>query len=118
MGGRGGVEPLLKRWTGASGGGMKTGNLLPQGDVMQGHRQKLMRVHIAAMVLLGTAMYSVSWLGRQKLIADEARRDGLARQLEALPDPETDLRSAEADLHRLEELRLARKELGNTVPMS
>ena len=95
---------------------MKTVNLLPQWYVMQGHRQKLMRVHIVAMVLLGTAMYSVSWLGRQKLAADEAKRATLTQQLEALPDPEQDLRSAEADLHRLEELRLPARNLGIPSP--
>src|SRR5690242_8425111 len=97
---------------------MKTVNLLPQWYVQHSQRQKLLRLHVAAMVLMGTAMWSVSWLGQQKLARDEARRDRLAKQVEALPDSEGDLRAAEADLHRLEELRLARKELGNTVPMS
>jgi len=97
---------------------MKTVNLLPQWYVMQGHRQKLLRLHVAVMVLMGAGMCGASWLGRQKLAAREAQRDRLALQLQSIADPTAEFLAAEADLHRLEELRLARKELGNTVPMS
>jgi hypothetical protein len=97
---------------------MKTVNLLPQWYLQQSRGRKLLRLHVVAMVLIASGMWSISWLGRQKLARDEAKRDGLAKQVESLPDAEAELRAAEADLHRLEELRLARKELGNTVPMS
>ncbi len=97
---------------------MKTVNLLPQWYVHQRHGQKRIKFHIAAMILLGTGMFSATWLGRQKLAADATRRDHLKAQLEMTKDPAAELKAMEDDLHRLEELRLARKELGNTVPMS
>jgi hypothetical protein len=97
---------------------MKTVNLLPEWYVLQGRRQKQMRIHIAVMVILGAGMCGATWLGRQMRDADFAKRDRLAAQLESIADPAKELKSAEADLHRLEELRLARKELGHTVPMS
>ena len=70
---------------------MKTVNLLPQWYVLQGHRQKLLRLHVAVMVLMGTGMCSAAWLGRQKLAADQSKRDRLVQQLDAIPDVEKDL---------------------------
>ena len=97
---------------------MKTVNLLPQWYVLRLHRQKILRVHVVVMILLGVGLYGATWLGRQMLAADVQRRDQFAAQLGLVPNPERQLRQAQADLRRLEELRLARKELGNTVPMS
>jgi Tfp pilus assembly protein PilN len=97
---------------------MKTVNLLPGWYRQQKRRQRNMRFHAVAMVLLGAAMVGSTVAGRRELRAMNQRRDALAVTLHKIDDPTTRLRQASADLRRLEELRLARQELGNTVPMS
>jgi hypothetical protein len=97
---------------------MKTVNLLPQWYVQQRHRQKLLRVHVVIMLIMGAGMCGATWFGRQMRAAEMGKRDALARVLEKTPNPETELNQARAESRRLEELLLARKELGNTVPMS
>ena len=42
----------------------------------------------------------------------------LAATLKNIHDPAAKLQQAKTDLRRLEDLRLARQELGNTIPMS
>jgi Tfp pilus assembly protein PilN len=97
---------------------MKTINLLPQWYTQQAHRNRRMRMHIVAMICLGGLMYGATQIGGRVRDADFKQRDDLARQLESIPDLSAELRVAQADLHRLEERQLARKELGHTVPMS
>jgi hypothetical protein len=97
---------------------MKTANLLPAWYLQQQRRQRYFRLHIGAMVLLGAAMIAASVYGRERLAVIEHQRDALAAQSANVPDPEPALRHEQADLQRLEDLRQARKELGNTVPMS
>jgi Tfp pilus assembly protein PilN len=97
---------------------MKTVNLLPGWYRQQQRRQKNMRFHAGAMLLLGAAMVGATVFGRQQLAAQNHRRDALAATLQKICDPAVPLRQAKADLQRLEEVRLARQELGNTIPMS
>jgi Tfp pilus assembly protein PilN len=97
---------------------MKTVNLLPGWYRQQQRRQRNMRFHAAAMVLLGAAMIGATVAGRRQLLTVNHRRDALAVTLQKIDDPSAALQRAQADLQRLEDLRLARQELGNTIPMS
>jgi Tfp pilus assembly protein PilN len=97
---------------------MKTVNLLPPWYIQQHRRNSFLRLHLAIMVALGAGMLGANWVGQQRVSALNHRRDELARQLTTIHDPAKDLTQAQNDLRRLEDLRLARKELGNTVPMS
>ena len=77
-----------------------------------------MRIHIGVMLLLGVAMSGAVVLGLQHRARLYRQRDVLATALQTVGDPEPELRSIKADLKRLVDLRFARAELGNTIPMS
>lgn len=97
---------------------MKTVNLLPAWYLKQQRRQHHLRLHAGAMLLIGAAMVSVVFVARERLIVLDQQRRQLAAGLTQVSDPEPELRRQKADLKRLQELRLARQELGPTVPMS
>jgi Tfp pilus assembly protein PilN len=97
---------------------MKTVNLLPGWYRQQRRRQMKLHVHIGVLLLLGGFMIGLSIAGRRELTAMNQRRDALAATLRQVVDPAPQLQQAKADLQRLEGLRLARHELGNTIPMS
>ncbi len=97
---------------------MKTINLLPGWYRQHQRRQNNIRVHVGVMLVLGTAMVATTIYGRQRLAEINHRRDALAGTLHQFGDPEPQLRRMKADLQRLEEVRLTRRELGNTIPMS
>jgi hypothetical protein len=97
---------------------MKTVNLLPAWYLKQRRRQRHLRLHALAMLLIGAAMIGTAFFARQRLVAINQAREQLARQLAQVPDPDAELRREKADLRRLQDLRLARQELGPTVPMS
>jgi Tfp pilus assembly protein PilN len=97
---------------------MKTVNLLPKWYRQQQRRQRNMRFHVGALLLLGAAMVGLTFVGRRELSALNNRRHALALALQNIRDPAAQLQQVNADLRRLEDLRLARHELGNTIPMS
>jgi len=97
---------------------MKTINLLPGWYTTQRRRQRNLRLHVVAMVLIGGVMAVANEVGRLQVAKLEGRRDALAGQLSKLPDPGPELRHLQSDFRRLEELLLARNELGHAVPMS
>jgi hypothetical protein len=97
---------------------MKTVNLLPGWYRLQQRRQKTIRIHMGVMLLLGAAMSGAVILGLEHRSGLYRQRDSLAAALNTVPDPEPELRRLKADLKRLQDLRLARAELGNTIPMS
>jgi Tfp pilus assembly protein PilN len=97
---------------------MKTVNFLPGWYRQQQRRQINMHFHAGAMLLLGAAMIGLTAAGRRELTAMNHRRDALAATWKNISDPAAQLQRAKTDLHRLEDLRLARQELGNTIPMS
>ena len=97
---------------------MKTVNLLPGWYRQQERRQLNLHFHAGAMLVLGAAMIGLTIAGRRELAAMNHRRDALAATLRQVQDPAPQLQQATADFRRLEELRLARQELGNTIPMS
>jgi Tfp pilus assembly protein PilN len=97
---------------------MKTVNLLPAWYRQQQRRQNNMRLHAVVMVLIGGLMVAATFVGRRELTAMNQRRDALAAAYQATPDPSAQLAQIKTELHRLEDLRLARQELGNTIPMS
>jgi Tfp pilus assembly protein PilN len=97
---------------------MKTVNLLPEWYRQQQRRQGHMRLHAVVMVLAGGLMVAATVVGRQQLSAMNQRRDALRATFHAIPDPSAQLTRVKSELRRLEDLRLARRELGNTIPMS
>jgi hypothetical protein len=97
---------------------MKRVNLLPEWYVQQHRLTRALRVHVAVMVALGASLAGAIWLGKQQVQALNRERDHVTATLQSVRDPQKELAQAQADLRRLEDLRAARKELGNTVPMS
>jgi hypothetical protein len=97
---------------------MKTVNLLPRWYRLQQRRQKNIRIHIGVMLLVGAAMSGTVILGLKHRSDLYRQRDALAATLQKGGDPEPELRRLKADLKRLVDLRFARAELGNTIPMS
>jgi Tfp pilus assembly protein PilN len=97
---------------------MKTVNLLPEWYCQQQRRQGNMRLHAVAMVLIGGLMVAATLVGRRELAAINQQRDALAATSRTIPDPSAQLTQIKTELRHLEDLRLARQELGNTIPMS
>ena len=97
---------------------MKTVNLLPDWYSLHQRQRKNLRIHLGVMLLLGAAMSGAVILGLQHRSGLYRQRASLAAALQTVGDPEPELRRLKADLKRLEDLRLARAELGNTIPMS
>jgi len=97
---------------------MKTVNLLPAWYLKQGRRQRNLRVHAVAMVLIGAAMVTAIFVGRQRLALLNQQRDQLAARMTQVGDPEVELRAKKMELRNLKDLSLARQELGPTIPMS
>ena len=97
---------------------MKTVNLLPGWYRQQQRRQKNIRVHLVLMLVIGGAMVGSSFLGLEHQNQLYAQRDALKGRRTQVGDPEPELRRLQARLQQLKELRLARQELGNTIPMS
>jgi Tfp pilus assembly protein PilN len=97
---------------------MKNVNLLPGWYRQQARRQSHMRLHAAAMVLIGGAMVAGMIVGRRTLAEVKQQREVLAATLQLTPDPSGQLAQMKGDLRRLEGVRAARQELGNTIPMS
>lgn len=97
---------------------MKTVNLLPAWYLQQSRRNRRLRTHILVMIMLATGVTAATIMGRQYESGLEAQRVKLEHQLERTSNPDTELARTQTELQRLEDLRLARRELGNTVPMS
>jgi hypothetical protein len=97
---------------------MKTVNLLPGWYRLQQRRQKNIRVHIGVMLLLGVAMSGTVVLGLEHRSNLYRQRNAIAATLQTIGNPEPELRRLKTDLKRLVDLRFARAELGNTIPMS
>lgn len=97
---------------------MKTVNLVPGWYQRQQRRRKNLRLHVGFMLLLGALMIAARVVGQQRLAVLNARRGTLQQALAATPSHDAQLKEQQANLHRLQDLQLARRELGNTVPMS
>ena len=97
---------------------MKTVNLLPGWYLRQRRKQHFFRIHVLLMLVLGAGLSGTAFMSRQRLFALRATRDGLAARLASLPSLDPELQRRQAELKRLQELLLARRELGSTIPMS
>ena len=97
---------------------MKTINLLPSWYLEQRRYQKNVRLQVGAMVLLGAAMFGITLLARQHLAAMQVQSAKLAEQLSHIGDPGAELQRQQQSMRRLEELKLAHRELGKPIPYS
>ncbi|HEY4329706.1 MAG TPA: hypothetical protein VGN88_08210, partial [Phycisphaerae bacterium] len=97
---------------------MRTVNLLPGWYLQQQRRQRNIRLHIGAMILIGAGIFGATILSQQQLGKLGRQRNGLADSLRQVGDPDGELRKLKTKLQGLEDLRSARQELGNTIPMS
>jgi hypothetical protein len=97
---------------------MKTVNLLPEWYLQQQRQSKNLRVHLGIMILLGLGMVAATVVARGRIAALTVRRDALARHVAQDGDPDQQLQTRQTELKRLENLQLAYRELGNTIPMS
>ena len=97
---------------------MKSVNLLPSWYLRQARQARNLRIHLGFMVLLGAAMVAATFAARQHIDAIHRERGRLEAKLSQVGDPENVLKVKQAELHRLDDLRLAYRELGKTIPMS
>src|SRR3982751_2522420 len=92
------LKPVSRARQRATGGGsMKTVNLLPAWYLKQRRRQRNLRVHAVAMVLIGAGMVSAIFVGRQHLAVMNQQRDQLAARLTQVSDPDVELRAKKAE---------------------
>ncbi len=97
---------------------MKSVNLLPKWYLQERRQRRYLRVHAGVMLLLGAAMAGAGFVGQQRIAALGRQRNQLETRLSQVADPEATLKRKQTDLHRLEDLQLAYRELGKTIPMS
>lgn len=97
---------------------MKTVNLLPQWYLQQQRQKTHLRVHVAAMLLMGVGMAGLTYASRERIASLQNSEADLAHQVVKVGNPRAELTAKEAELKRLENLQLAYRELGNTIPMS
>jgi len=97
---------------------MKTINLLPAWYLQQQRHKKSLRLQGGAMILLGAVMFGAALLGRRHLAGLETQSAQLAARLGEIDDPGPELQRQQANLRRLEELKLAHRELGKPIPYS
>jgi hypothetical protein len=97
---------------------MKTVNLIPQWFLAEQKRRRRQRLHLLSMVAIGCLIVGWAGMARQQLVSLRAQRDALAHQIASIRDVSADLQQARQELHRLQNLQSANRELGSTVPMS
>jgi hypothetical protein len=97
---------------------MKTVNFLPDWYRQQQRQGRNLRLHVGVMVLLGTAIAGVRFLATQNVESIENTRAQLVDQVQRMGNPTAELEAKRAELKRLENIQLAYRELGNTIPMS
>jgi hypothetical protein len=97
---------------------MKTVNLLPDWYLLQQQQKRNLRLHIAVMVGLGLCAFGFTFVARQRIATLSAERSALAAKANEVGDPDPKLQIQQTELKRLNNLELAYRELGNTIPMS
>jgi hypothetical protein len=97
---------------------MKTINMLPQWFLAEQRRRRRQRFHLLSMIIIGGLIIAWAGMARQQVLSLRAQRDVIAHQIAALRDVSADLQQAHQELHRLQNLQSANRELGSTVPMS
>jgi hypothetical protein len=97
---------------------VKTVNLLPKWYRQQRRQRRIVRMHVGAMLLLAAGMAGLWAAGQRQLRAVALERERLAATVAAMPDAQVELQRGQNDLRRLEDLQLAYRELGKTIPMS
>jgi hypothetical protein len=97
---------------------MKTVNLLPQWYIQQQQQGKNLRVHLGIMVLLGAALMGAKIAAVEHVSSLRNAREALSQRVNTVGDPNPQLQAQQTELKRLENVQLAYRELGNTIPMS
>ncbi len=97
---------------------MKTINLLPEWYFRQHQQKKKLRMHIACMVVLAGGCVGATFVGRSRVGAMEEHCTDLGARVTQAGDVNAKLAAQQAELMRLDNLELAYRELGNTIPMS
>lgn len=97
---------------------MKIVNLLPEWYLRAQRERCSLRIRLLLMLVLGGVMVGWTFVGRGQVRQLQHQRDALVRQGEIVHSLGGDLQRAENDIRRLENLQLAYRDLGTTVPMS
>ncbi len=97
---------------------MKNVNLLPQWYLDRKRQRRKLHLHLYVMVAIGLLLMGWAWADRQEILALQKQLDTLQRRTGALHDLTAELQHNQQELHRLQNLQLAARELGSTVPMS
>ena len=97
---------------------MKTVDFLPDWYRQQQRQRRNVRLHVGVMVLLGAAIAGVRLLGNGHVESLASTKNELMEQVQRMGDPMPELEAKRAELKRLENIQLAYRELGNTIPMS
>ena len=97
---------------------MKTVNFLPDWYRQQQRQGRNVRLHVGVMVLLGTAIAGARFVADEHVASLAAERTQYVEQANRIGDPTPALEAKRGELKRLENIQLAYRELGNTIPMS
>jgi len=97
---------------------MKTVNLLPQWYLQKGRDRRKLNLRLGLLLALAAAMGAWTVTGKSQLAAMTQRRDELRQQAQIVGKLDQRVSDLRNEVHRLERLELAYRELGATVPMS
>lgn len=97
---------------------MKTVNLLPEWYLNEHRQKKRFALHLTLMLALAGVMLTWHMIGRSELTHLQNQRHTLAHKASQLADPTAEIAQTEAEKRRLENLQIAFRELGSTIPMS
>jgi len=98
---------------------VKTVNLLPDWYLTEKKQQKSLHLQFGLMLLLIAVMAGWLFVGHQRMVA--LRRQAVEREARVAVLPHNlaeEILATQTEIKRLENLQLAYRELGNTVPMS
>lgn len=97
---------------------MKNINLLPTWYTQEQHQRKVLRLQFMLLLALGGVMGGWLMYAQRDLLALRQQHDALQQRAAMVGDLNAQLSARRTDLAKLENLQLAYRELGHTVPMS
>jgi len=97
---------------------LKNINLLPTWYTQDQHQRKVLRLQFMLLLALGGVMGGWLMYAQRDLITLRQQHDTLAQRASMVGDLNAQLSARRTDLAKLENLQLAYRELGHTVPMS
>ena len=97
---------------------MKTVNLLPRWYLQAARDRRTLRVRLGLLAVLAGVMAVWTLYAQARVVTLALERDALERQSGVVGRLDQRVAQAQDEVHRLERLELAYRELGTTLPMS